>query len=280
MKVVSGSWFLGLTALLCATSGPAIAGPIITDWNYTVNAAFDIGSPTFNSGGCKSATGTLLSWGSCTTDLSPIGNPNRSGIGINNSNATGVIQTNGAAGVANTYVHYNNTANAGTLKTAVVNSTLTLSSIAPIAGVEFGPATLPYFIQFVETSNTVPLGNCVVQTSATPCADIFVITGILESTFALDGNTYKVSFYAPSDDLYTLPDAVCAAANADKGCTGFTTQERRVNEFTFNFTITNVAAAELPEPSTLALLGLGLIGALGAGQKRRARKERLEKQSI
>jgi hypothetical protein len=202
--------------------------------------------------------------------LSPIGNPNRSGLGINNATATGVIQTNGAAGVANTYVHYNNTATTGTLKTAVVNSSLTLTSLAPTTGVNFGPATLPYFIQFVETANDVPLSTCVVTNSTRPCADIFVITGVLESTFDLDGNTYKLNFFAPANELYTLSDAACAAAGAAAGCTGITTQERQTNEFTFSFTITNVAAAELPEPSSLALIGLGLAAAAGARQKRRA----------
>ncbi|MFZ4289281.1 THxN family PEP-CTERM protein [Variovorax sp. HJSM1_2] len=276
MKSIKCAWLLGVATLACVTTGSAVAGPVITDWNYTVSAAFDTASPTFsNSSGCNSISGSLLSWGSCTSNLSPIGNPSRSGLGIVNSNATGVIQTNGAAGIANTYVHYNNTATTGTLQTAIVQSSLTLSSLAPVAGLDFGPATLPYFIQFVETANNVPLSTCVVTDSTRPCADIFVITGVLENTFSLDGNTYKVSFFAPTEDLYTLSDEVCAAANAASGCTGFTTQERETNAFTFNFTITNVAA-EVPEPSSLALMGLGLAAALGARQKRRARSDRVE----
>lgn len=269
MKSAAGSWLLGLTTLLCSISGSAIAGPVITDWTYTVNAAFDTSSPTFtNSTGCQSISGTMLSWGSCTSNLSPIGNPNRSGIGISNANATGVIQTNGAAGIANTYTHYNNNATTGTLQTALVNSSLTLSSVSPIAGVEFGPATLPYFIQFVETNNGA-IDKCVVTTSTSPCDDIFVITGVLESTFTLDGNDYKVSFFEPSGGLYTLPDAVCGAAGAASGCIGFTTREHDDNPFTFNFTITNVAVAEIPEPSSLALMGLGLVAAMGALRRKR-----------
>lgn len=269
MKFTANSCLLGLSAVLFSFGSSAIAGPIITDWTYSVNAVFDTTSPTFtNSTGCQTVTGSLLSWGSCTGNQSPVNNPNRSGIGIDNSNVTGVIQTNGAAGVGNTYVHYNNTATTGTLKTAVVNSSLTLSSLAPEVGINFGPATLPYFIQFVETANGGPLEKCVVKNSKTSCADIFVITGVLENIFVLDGNTYKVNFFAPTGELYALPDEVCLAAKAAVGCEGFTTQEREISKFTFNFTIANVpATAQIPEPSSLALLGLGLIAAVGSTRR-------------
>ncbi len=131
------------------------------------------------------------------------------------------------------------------------------------AGEIVGPITFNSF--FTETRNAE---SCL-PTSESVCDDIFVLSnagelGAIGSGQSFTIDDYRYTVLLDFGELGTLTDAECAAADADAGCVGFTTQENMVNSFTPSLTI---SATEVPTPAILALFGIGLMG-LGFAARR------------
>lgn len=255
---------LSLAALVSAAAISAQAAPV-AQWDYVVNSAFDAGMTTFTSGRPDSngTAGPLeISWG---VEGGTVGS-NRSALQISNTPSSGVLVTDGASKMANTYTHINNGnlgANSVSLRTTQIDAQLQLRPTG--SGLPYGAFTANYSINFAETPNVA--GTCA-AISAVPCDDIFVISGSLNESFVYDGFQYFVSFFA-APSLTALTPEVCAAAGVGPNCFGFTTQEFETTNVNFNLVITS-QAIEVPEPGSVALLGAGLLGLAAMRRRKQA----------
>lgn len=272
--------------LVFAAQGVAQAGPIVTSWNYTLTGEWTTATYTNGTGtpggfqpAATTTTSSLLSWGV------PASTEGQSSLSIHNPDANSVVNTFiGAAfpplpppafiAEGSTLTHTNHPIFAPTLLATTLKATLALTTLTPPPGGTPAPGLNPlvFNIGFVETTNATPCAST--SPAGNPCNDIFVLTSqtFQDQQFTLDGNTYFVNVFPTSANaLSKLTDAECAAAGQPAGCIGFTTQENAVTNLPFGFTVTTepIIPPDVPEPGSLALMGLGLMGFAAASRKRK-----------